>query len=373
MEDDPKGSDLYINGTYCNHSIKDDFVPLLLVYCSSGLICSFFCAFAILAMIFCRLFTLLTHRLMINMLGGLLVFSIAAAIQFLNLRLNIWEGKHTTWCVIESFLLQYSLWVMLLSVLIVTLHLTVMVLFPSCYLKIKKLWPFYALFPWIFPLLIAWIPFIHGNYGISGPMCWIRAYNDDCTLNIEGVVVAFALWFGEEFIALILNNIALVTISVILCKRAYQKTMSQDYWKALKQTLPLLVYPIMLEGFSCFAIASVLYQSIHKGRNVRWLSFAHASWGFTAPVFILVHFLLLHKTIKENIKKWRCLKCCFHSKRDKHHVILKNESEDSRVIAQFVDPADLTLYGTTITCPTATHLPRESEVEKEYELLDDIK
>ena len=102
------------------------------------------------------------------------------------------------------------------------------------------------------------------------------------------------------------------------------------------------------------------------------MSFAHASWGFAAPFFILVYFLLLHKTIKENIKKWHCLKCCFRSKRDKH-IILKNENEDPREIAQFFDPADhLTLYGTTITCPTATHLPRESEVEKEYELLDDI-
>ena len=95
-----KDSDLYTNGTYCGHSIKDDLVPLLLVYCSSGSICSFFCAFAILAMIFCRLFTLLTHRLIIYMLGGMLFYSFVVAIQFINLRLNIWEGKHTTLCVI---------------------------------------------------------------------------------------------------------------------------------------------------------------------------------------------------------------------------------------------------------------------------------
>ena len=357
-----KDSDLYINGTYCGHSIKDDLVPLLLVYCSSGSICSFFCAFAILAMIFCRLFTLLTHRLIIYMLGGMLFYSIVVAIQFINLRLNIWEGKHTTLCVIESVFIHYSVWVMLLSILMVTLHLTVMVLFPSCYLDITKLEPFYALFPWIFPLLIAWIPFIHGNYGIAGPMCWIRQYNDDCTLNKEGVILMFALWFGEEFIALILNNIALVVVIILMCKRAYQKTMSQDYSKALKQTLPLLVYPIMLESFSWFAIASVSYQSIHEGRSVRWLSFAHASWGFSAPVFILVYFLLLHKTIRKNIKKWRCLKCCWKKK----HVIFKDE--EPKATDRLSDLSDrLTLYGTTVTCPTTAHIPRESEVEKEYE------
>ena len=217
LVDGPK-DDTYFNGTYCGHSIKDELKPLLLISCISGSVCSFFCAFAILTMIFCRLFTLLTHRLIIYMLGGILFFSSIVAIHFLDFLYKFWQGKHNTECIIESYFAEYSLWVMLLATLMLTLHLTVMVVFPSFFLNITKLEPFYILFPWIFPLLIAWIPFIHSNYGVSGPWCWIRLYNKNCTLNIEGLIEMYGLWYGEFFIGLILNNIALVTISVILCK-----------------------------------------------------------------------------------------------------------------------------------------------------------
>uniref|UniRef100_A0A1X7TH39 G-protein coupled receptors family 2 profile 2 domain-containing protein n=1 Tax=Amphimedon queenslandica TaxID=400682 RepID=A0A1X7TH39_AMPQE len=236
LEDYPKDE----NSTFCGHSINDELKPLLLVFCTSGSVCSFFCALAILVMIF-------------------------FAVQFLDLWFKFWEGNHSTKCVIQSYLAEYSLWVMLLSTLMVTLHLTVMVLFPSFYLSIGKLEPFYILFPWAFPILIAWIPFIHHDYGISGSWCWIRLYNNDCSLNKEGMIEMYALWYGELFVTLILNNVALVIISITLCKRAYQKTMSLDYRKALKQTLPLLIYPITYQFFSWFAIANRLYQALNNG------------------------------------------------------------------------------------------------------------
>lgn len=365
-----EGSDPYNNGTYCDHSTRRDLEPLLLVFCTSGAVCSLFCIIAIVTMIFCRLFTLLTHRLILNMLLGILLFPSAVAVQFLNLWLNVWEGEHALVCAIESFLMEYSLWVMLLSTLMVTLHLTIMVLFPSFYLSIGKLAPFYILFPWLFPLLVAWIPFVHHNYGISGSWCWMRLYNNNCTLNKEGVIEMYGLWYGELFIGLILNNIALIIIGIALCKRAYQKTMSMDYRKALKQTLPLFVYPITFQFFSSFAIANRLYQALHNGDYIKWLFYMQAltspGWGFFAPVFTLLYLLTLRKTIKKNVKKWCCLKCCFNFKKKKR-VIFKDSGEP-KVTDRLIDPSDhLTRYGVTVTCPTSDHLQRESEVEEDYE------
>ena len=368
VEDYPKD----VNGTFCGHSIKDELKPLLLVYCTSGSVCSFFCAFAILVMIFCRFFSLLTHRLILYMLIGILFFSFIVTVQFLDLWLKFWEGNHSTECMIESYFVEYSVWVMLLSTLMVTLHLTVMVLFPSFYLSIGKLEPFYILFPWVFPILIAWIPFIHHDYGISGSWCWIRLYNNDCSLNKEGMIEMYALWYGELFVALILNNVALVVISITLCKRAYQNTMSLDYRKALKQTLPLLVYPITYQFFSWFAIANRLYQALNNGHYVKWLFYTHAftgpSWGFLAPVFTLLYLLSLCKVVKENIKKWYCLKCCFKPKKTRRVVFDTSKNEEDKVADRLIDPSDhLTTYGTTITHPTSAHLRGESEIEKEYE------
>lgn len=355
----------YFNGTYCNISIKDELEPLLLIFCSSGAACSFLCAFAIIVMIFCRLFTLLTHRLIIYMLSAIFSFSFVAAVQILNLWLGIWKGEHSTVCVIESYFMEYVSWVTLLSVLMVTLHLTLMVLFPSFYLSMGRLEPFYFLFPWLFPFLIAWIPFVYHNYGISGSWCWIRLYNNDCLPNMEGEIEMYAVWYGELFVGLILNNIALVIICITLCKRAYKNTTSLDYRKALKQTLPLMVYPITYQFFSWFAIANRLYQLVYRGEKINWLFYAHAvfgaSGGFLAPIFTLLYLLSLRKIIKENIKKWCCFKFCFSSN------IEHNNEEDPTVTDSLINHSDrFAQYGITVSS-TDSSMPRESQVEKNYE------
>lgn len=169
----------------------------------------FLCFLTIILMIFCRLFTLLTHRLIIYMLLGISCFSFIVAAQCMNYWLNIWKGEHAVVCIVESYFTEYASWVVLLSVLMVTLPLTVMALFPKFHIKIGRLEPFYILFPWLFPLLIAWIPFLGKNYGISGSWCWIKLYNNDCSLSKNGIIEMYAVWYGELFFGLILNNIAL--------------------------------------------------------------------------------------------------------------------------------------------------------------------
>ena len=292
------------------------------------------------------------------MLLGIFFFSFVVAAQGMNPSLNIWNGEHAVVCIVESYFTEYASWVVLLSVLMVTLHLTVMVLVPKLHIKMGKLEPFYVLFPWLFPLLVAWIPFVYHNYGISGSWCWIRLYNNSCSLNKEGMVEMFAVWYGELFFGLILNNIALIIIFVTLCKRVYCNTTSLDYRKTLKQTLPLLMYPISYQLFSWFAIANRLYQALNNGSSgPKWLFYMHAffgaSGGFFAPLLSLVYILFLRKTIKHNIRKWHCLKCFFSS---------NNEATDS---SRLIDPDQPERASSS-----HTNLPRESEIEREYEIIN---
>ncbi|XP_011408592.1 PREDICTED: cyclic AMP receptor-like protein A, partial [Amphimedon queenslandica] len=201
------------NLTFCNVSVKE--LRYILILCSTdGSVCAFLCAVAIAAMIFFRLFTLLTHRLLLYMLIAVMCYSSLVAIQLLALwRDYLLNKEYANDCIAEGFLLMYFAWVMLLATLMVTLHLTSMVLFPSLFQKLTKMEPFYLLFPWIFPLFIVWIPFVHSNYGISGSWCWIRLYNEDCTQNKEGVIEEYAVWYGELIVGLVFNNIALLAIA----------------------------------------------------------------------------------------------------------------------------------------------------------------
>ena len=357
------------NLTYCNVSISKELRPILILCCTNGSVCAFLCAVAIAAMIFFRLFTLLTHRLILYMLVAIMFFSLSVAIQFLALWHDYWlNGEYVDDCITEGFFMMYLAWVMLLATLMVTLHLTSMVLLPSLFQKLAKMEPFYLLFPWIFPLFVVWIPFVHNNYGISGSWCWIRLYNKDCSHNKEGAIEVYAVWYGELIVGLVLNNIALLVIAVTLCKRAYKNTTSLDYRKALKQTLPLVAYPITYQFLSFFAIANRMYQAAHKGHYVKWMFYAHAGtapWGWFAPLFTFIYLLSLCKVIRENLRKWRCLKCCFKKRR-----VMEQKKDKVEETSQLIDPSDhLTHYGVTVTCPTTAVFPGETEVDEEFENL----
>ena len=355
------------NDTFCNHSIKYELRPLLTVFGSTGIINAVVTLIAIAAMIFCRFHKQLTHRLIINMLVSVFVFCIVAAAQLTGLWRHYWKGEHLGECVAGGFFIEYFMWVMLLSTLMMTVHLTSMVMFPLYYKKVAKLQPVYLLFPWIFPLLIIWIPLVHNNYGLSGAWCWIRLYNEDCSANKEGLVEMYALLYGELIIGLILNNIGLLVIAITLCKRSCSTNeMSSGYRKALKQALPLVVYPITYQFLSIFAIADRMYQLTHHGHYVKWLIYAQAisgpCCGIFAPIVTLIYLLILHKVIKENLKKHNW--CCKSDKQQNVDII----NYSSRDTKRLLDSEDhLTQYGSdTVTSPTHYLIPRESEYDEEY-------
>ena len=336
------------NDLFCNHSIKHELRPLLIVFCSSGSVSAVITLFVIAAMIFFQLYKLLTHRLIINMLVSIFLFCMVAAAQFVGLWHNYWKGEHYGECVAGGFFMEYIMWGMLLTTLMMTVHLTSMVMFPLYYEKVAKLQPFYLAFPWILPLLIVWIPFINNNYGISGPWCWIRLYNEDCSQNMKGVIEMYALWYGELVIGLILNNIGLLVIAITLCKRSCSTNeMTLDYRKALKQALPLVIYPITVQFLSAFVIANRLYQSIHTS-FLKWLLIAHAatssSWGIFGPILTLIYLVILRKGLTKNFKKLKKCCCCSKEKQQKESIA---NTGNLKTTSKLLDTKDhLTLYGT---------------------------
>ena len=332
---------------FCNLSIKHDLLPALITYISSGTVSGIVCVIVVALMTFFRMFKLLTHRLILYMLVSALSYCVAVIVTISALWQNYWKGEYDKWCEVEGFFLEYSLWVMFLSILMVTLHLTNLVLFDRCYESIAKLEPFYLLFPWIFPAIVSWIPFVHHNYGLSGLWCWIRLYNDDCSLNKEGLIEVYTLWYGEFILILILNNIGLIIISILLCKRARQSTTSINYRKALKQASPLIAYPIVRQFLSAFGVTNRIYIGVTGGHFTRWMYFAQAllspSWGLFAGLFTLGYLVVLRTFSKESIKRtlteWRGKK--------------KNTRKDSVATRHLMDPGDhLTVYGTTTVSTT---------------------
>ena len=349
----------------CNNSIKlkNDLRPVLIACCITGAVSAFTCILAITLIVVFRMYKLLTNRIILYLLVGSLFFCLATVFLILALWQNYWKGEHYKWCVAEGFFIGYSELVMLFSTLMVTLHLTLMVLHDSYYKKITThtwctctiLDVVYLLFSWILPLIIACIPFVHNNYGLSGPWCWIRLYNDDCSWNKEGMREVYGTFYVELALGLILNDIALAVVLLTLCKRSCHNNTTLDYCKALKQTLPLIFFPIIYQVLSWIALANRIYQSAYNGKYVKELFFAHAvtaaGWGFFAGLFAIIYLVITKKLIK----------MC---QRLKKTVVNTSVTEREHLISE--DMKDRS-YGNTMTDPTTCPLMSESYLDIENE------
>ena len=339
---------------FCNNSIKikNDLRPVLIACCSIGAVSALICVLAIALIVIFRMYKLLKNRIILYLLVAVLFYCLATVFLILALWQNYWKGEHYKWCVAEGFFMEYSALVMLFSTLIVTVHLTFMVLFYRYYQKItKRTWctctvldVIYLLFSWILPLMIAWIPFVHNNYGLSGSWCWIRLYNDGCSWNKEGMREVYGTFYGELVLGLALNNIALFVVVVTLCKHSCCNTLSSDICKALKQTLPLIFFPIIYQVLSWIALANRIYQSAHNGKYVKELFFAHAvtaaGRGFFAGLFVIIYLVIIirHQRVKKT-------------------VVNANVTEREHLIGEHTKDRS---YGNTVTDPTAYFLMSES-------------
>ncbi len=111
------------------------------------------------------------------------------------------------------------------------------------------------------PLTFDWVPFIDNMYGLAGPWCWIRVSNQDCQVT-TGVIYQFTLFYGPQGLLILASFVSFLVIAAISGKRSLghsrERLHSQhsSYQQALKESLPLLVYPIFYS-----IISGVLFVS----------------------------------------------------------------------------------------------------------------
>ena len=349
----------------CNQSLPDKIHrELMIIYSSCSLLSAFGCTLAILLILCFRMYKLLTHRLILYHLLSALFYSISNILQVTSLYQDYWSGEDYQWCIAEAFLLQYSNWAMLLATLNITLHMTGMVIFYMYYTHLSKLEPFYILFPLFFPALIVWIPLINNDYGISGPWCWIKLYNENCTWNREGMIEEYALWYGEFLLSLVMNSLAIILLVVVLCKRAHcggdSNNLGLNYNKALKQTLPIIGFPIIYQiiGWMNLANRTIQAKEGGKGNYALWLihSVSAPSHGFFASVMTIIYLAIIRKFKKEEIRKVVSEWC------GKNREVEKRNSETQRLL----DPEDH--ITNTVTIPTTFNPPNESAIDDVYSM-----
>ena len=204
-------------------------------------------------------------------------------------------------CQAFGFLFLYTEMVKLLFTMWVTVHLFCYAVFHK---NLKRLEALYVVTSLVVPAGIASVPFTTHTYGLSQSWCWIQSRKDNCpgsTLLVRGVIEQFALWFGPAMVILSLVSLAMVVMVIILFHRAYVWRASQrnQNWKAVKQLLPLVAYPILFFTFIVpqFIIRVYDTNSEYMSRERNFvLSIAtiacEVGWSLSAGVTLIAHIVV---------------------------------------------------------------------------------
>ena len=370
----------------CNSSLSDNVrSELVAVFSSGGFLGVLSCSAAISLLLFFKMYKSFSERLVLYQLLSALFVAIIMALMIIGVGLDF--DKHHGLCQAISFLVQCSVWNLLLFTTIIVIHLASLVFF---YKKINrfKMEPVFVIFALTFPLLFSWIPFLHDTYGLSGAWCWIRVYHhSECTYYYEGLIEQYALWYAPFSLILLVNSIVTIAISVVLCHRAFKKrpdrtptvnavdekkpkvvkfeepkveTESDRYKKVLKNSLPLLAYPIIYNISSWFTLANRIRRAIFPGGSyATWIIHAIAAptWASLAGIVFIIFIIAKKKFAKHSIVK------AAHSWRKTFTRLSKKPVQQDSIKPPAVTDV-LTKDGYTEVCPTEYEPPPESEFDE---------
>ena len=119
----------------------------------------------------------------------------------------------------------------------------------------------------LLPVIFSSIPFIHNMYGLAGLWCWIKLTGDDCNSKYNfGVGYQFGLFYGPFVILIFFSLFSILVVLISLCKSAIRSKLglfqSMAHQQALKEAMPLLIYPIIYTVIFGLQTANRVYYTI---------------------------------------------------------------------------------------------------------------
>ena len=230
-------------------------------------------------------------------------------------------------CEAAAFLSEYSLWMLLLIMCWITLYLFILAVFKRKYSS-RKCEVGLLMLCLTVPLPVSIVPFIdfqNGTmYGLAGPWCWIKLTDENCHEYKEGVIEQFTLSYGPFMLVFTLSFLAMLAVIIVLYRGTRKESgrMQNQFKEAMKEAMPLLVYPVVYDILASLALINRVYYDASKKNNFSlWEAQATEN-----PLFFLViplAFILRPHTLKmlkKAGKKWR-----HHSQHSLTHFVVSRE------------------------------------------------
>jgi len=286
---------------------KGQLESLPLVFGSIGVVSFLFCCVAIGSIVYCKAYQRSSHRLVLWLMISTLFVSAVVALELVVKFQK--ESDIELICKVIGIVSEYAIWTKLLLTFWINFHLFLLTVLLRKYWWLEFV---YVLSSLAFPATFVWVPLLHDIYGLAGGWCWIRTMDNQCNELKAGIVEQFALWYGPVVLFTVVDISMMIIMASVLCKRAYCEGNSEDldpllprprHLIALKETLPLIAYPVTFHILCVFGFANRIQMAItHSPLYGLWLSVAIAlpCWGVFASSFVVVHMCILRKHIREN-------------------------------------------------------------------------
>eukprot|EP00731_Ephydatia_muelleri_P031039 Em0022g553a len=250
------------------------------------------CLVAVVLVFVLRLYKLVVYRLALYQVLAALVNSGQYVINIININYSESPEVYANLCSTLAYVSLSSAWAKMLLTLFVSVHLFC---FAVLHKNLKRLEPLYILVSLTAPPAIAAVPAITHSYGLSGSWCWIASWHDNCPSRpfTTAIIEQFALWYGPSMLILALASIAMVVMVIVLISRMYRfgSIRHNQNWNALKQLLPLCVYPIIYFSLHVPPFVFRIISASHKPTSgqIVMAVVCFSGWSLLAGVTLIVH------------------------------------------------------------------------------------
>ena len=301
------------------------------------------CCITIVIIGFQKAYKVFVHRLALYLTIPSLVLSCLFLIRVVATEQKcgylVVKDNNYSLCAAMGFLVEYLQLVLIAFLFWVTFHIFTLAVFKRHFYKSWKNEVACVVIAIVVPFPISIVPFIPftGNgimYGLAVPWCWIKAADENCNTLSEGFGEQLALFYAPLALLILFNFMVMVAAIFTLCRGTKENTdlqLQSQHKKALKETWPLLLYPIFFNIIFALTIGPRVYYNITQNDTLAlWV--IHTAALPCLFLFIPLAFILHPNTLKKlkchqlkvAANQWR-----HHSLRSHTHFIVSNENSDS--------------------------------------------
>ena len=289
----------------CSSFTSEEMYFLNLLRGVTTTLCALITVVILFYLTYCKAYSSLFQRLYLYLVIGTLFCEIVYAVTLDHLyqgreTVCAWVGFFSEWSHLQASILSYENIVYLLYLVVSKIKGARATLFPrwvresKCYaITVESV--FIAL-PVVISTVLATLPIVKKrSYGISGPWCWIRTFNDECEpIGFVTEVVFLCMYMAVGIVGMTVS----IVFMMVYFKLANRYTKAQCL---LKQTLYIMIFQLFQILSVSYTLALRLYTLLtqqYQGYGLWIITALNSPIGaLILPLGYLLCFYSIRKTV----------------------------------------------------------------------------